>query len=197
MGAFVAKNGWIRLPIDPQLEDVAQDFRKERDEIYGNIYEEKDTDSRWVGDLGEWVFNSFLGASGINGSQWLKDQDAAGKADFILPGDFSLGVKTVKRKVTPKPSYTAQITAKHAKEPVHGYFFLCYDFVQRSMWLLGGISKEKFLRYAKYYGPGDKVHDNYTIRPGHEIYNIELKHLTPPQRFLDLALSLQQSAQVA
>lgn len=194
MGALIEKNGWIRLPIAPPLEGVAQEFRKERDAIYGNIYEEKDTDSRWVGDLGEWAFNSFLNNAGANESQWLKDLDAAGKADFILPGGFSLGVKTVKRKVSPRPSYTAQITAKHAKEPVNGYFFLCYDFVSRVMWLLGGISKEKFLRHAKYYGPGDKVHENYTIRPGHEIYNIELKHLTPPRRFLELATPLKLSA---
>ncbi len=194
MGAIIAKNGWIRLPIEKKFEHAAQEFRKTRDEIYGNIYEEKATDSRWVGDLGEWSFNSFLRAYGAHDSHWLKEQDAAGKADFILPGGFSVGVKTVKRKVQPRPSYTAQITAKHAKEPVDGYFFLCYDYVSQSMWLLGGISKKKFLRYAKYYGPGDKVHDSYTIREGHEIYNIELRHLTPPKEFLELATPLLLTA---
>lgn len=123
MGAFTAKNGWICLPIEDKFELAAKNFRAKRDQIYGNIYEEKATDCRWVGDLGEWAFNSFLRANGAIDSQWLKEQEAAGKADFILPGDFSVGVKTVKRKVQPKPSYTAQITAKHANEPVDGYFF--------------------------------------------------------------------------
>jgi len=52
------------------------------------------------------------------------DQDviSISKADFILPGGFSVGVKTVKRKAQLKSSYTAQIAAKHAKEPVDGYF---------------------------------------------------------------------------
>jgi len=58
--------------------------------------------------------------------------------------------------------------------------FLYYDYVNKSIWLLGGISKKKLLRYAKYYGPGDKVYENYTIRKGHEIYNIDFKYLTPP-----------------
>lgn len=50
--------------------------------------------------------------------------------------------------------------------------------------LLGGISKCEFKKYAVYYGEGAQVHSNYTIRKGHEIYNVEVTKLTPPDRWI-------------
>jgi hypothetical protein len=41
------------------------------------------------------------------------------------------------------------------------------------MWLLGGITKERFLCDARHYRAGEPVHQNYVVREGHEIFNIE------------------------
>lgn len=163
-------------------------MRAERDLQYGNIYPERDTDARWVGELGEIAFRSWLNHRGYRDYQWILD-DAAGKPDFILGRDVSVGVKTVKRKVAPRPDYTMQITAQHAHEPVQQFFFLTYEFQRRVMWLLGGISRDLFLQNARFYADGEWVHPNYQVR-GHDIYNADMGHFTPPDQWLGQTLAI-------
>ena len=64
--------------------------------------------------------------------------------------------------------------AKHVDEPVSHFFFLYYVYPQEEMWLLSGITEEDFTVNAIYYGASEYAHPNYQIRPGHEIYNIEV-----------------------
>jgi len=175
--------GWIVLDVDEAHEKQAREFRAKRDRLYGNIYSERETDERWVGDLGEFAFKSWLNQKSNLQYEWIKE-NAAGKADFIINPNISVGVKTVKRQAEPKINYTAQITAKHAKEPTDYFFFLSYDFIKRQMWFLGGIGRQEFLNHARYHRAGEWVHSNYQIREGHEIYNGEIMKLTPPTDWL-------------
>lgn len=175
--------GWISVIVPTDHEQHAKNMRSERDKQYGNIYTEAQTDERWVGDLGEIAFKSWLKHEGITDFQWIKD-DAAGKPDFIIGNNTRIGVKTVKRKVRPRADYTAQITARHTDEPADFFFFLTYEIKNRCMWLLGGIEQQEFLQQARYYSAGEWVHDKYQVRPGHEIYNIEITKLLPPKDWL-------------
>lgn len=176
--------GWISVPVPPEFETRAKEMRMERDRQYGNIYGETDTDERWVGDLGEIVFNSWFKHEGVTGFQWVLD-DAAGKPDFITALNIRIGVKAVKRKGPPIEYYTAQVTARHAKDPIDDhYFFMSYEIKERRMWLLGGIERELFLRDARYYSAGEWVHKNYQVRAGHEIFNIEITKLIRPKDWI-------------
>jgi len=40
------------------------------------------------------------------------------------------------------------------------------------------------LQQARYCSAGEWVHTNYQIRPGHEIYNIEITKLVSPKDWL-------------
>jgi len=175
----VHPQGWISLFIAPEYEERAKQIRAQRDRQYGNIYAEAATDERWVGDLGEMVFNSWLRYMGVKDFEWVQD-DAANKPDFVTALNIRIGVKTVKRKVPPREDYTAQITARHVKEPIDHYFFMTYELAQRRMWLLGGIDQAVFLKKSRYYGAGEYVHANYQVRQGHEIYNIGIEELIHP-----------------
>jgi hypothetical protein len=175
--------GWISVPVLPRHEERAREIRADRDRQYPNIFAEADTDERWVGDLGELVFNSWFKHEGVEGFAWIRD-DAAGKPDFVTARGVCIGAKTVKRKVPPLRDYTAQITARHAEEPIDQYFFMSYELAKRRMWLLGGIARADFLRDARYYGAGEKVHAHYEIRPGHEIYNLEIARLVSPEDWI-------------
>jgi hypothetical protein len=161
----------------------AQRIRKERDEIYGNIFVERAGDMRWVGEIGEICFNTWLQQNTQLPIEWIQVQKAAHRPDFLING-IPVGMKTVKRQWPVKTGYTAQITAKHADEPVAHFFFASYEYPKRRLWLLGGATKEYFLDNAHYYKAGDKVHDDYVIRPGHEIYNIDIDLLTPPRQWI-------------
>jgi len=174
---------WIVVDVSEANENWAKNFRAERDKLYGNIYQEEATDERWVGDLGELVFKNWLKHHQVQGYVWIQE-GAAGAPDFQLASGIRIGVKTVKRKVPPKKGYTAQITARHTEEPIEQYFFMTYEIEQKRMWLLGGIDKESFLKGAIYYPAGSQVHAHYTVRAGHEIYNIDIAKLTPPREWL-------------
>lgn len=164
-------------------EAQAKRIRHDRDRRYVNLYREEASDERWVGDLGEIVFDGWSRDLVEGQLEWIRD-DAAGKADFISSRGTSIGVKTVKRKGPPRLTYTAQISAKHADEPVDQFFFMSYEIAARKMWLLGGIDRNGFLDGARYYKAGEAVHQNYVIRPGHEIYNIEIGLLVDPKLWL-------------
>ncbi len=55
----------------------AEAIRKKRDEQYGNIYEEAQTDVRWVGDLGETCFNAWIKTKGEKDFVYHLDNAAA------------------------------------------------------------------------------------------------------------------------
>lgn len=170
--------------IDVTAADIeaAQQMRAARDQQYRNIYEERDTDMRWVGEIGEICFNRWVREYTALSVEWITDE-VAGKPDFLI-GGTPIGLKTVKRQVPMQPGYTAQITAHHADEPVEYFFFASYEYPRQRLWLLGGIARESFLTLARYYPAGAQVHRNYTVRPGHEIYNIEIGKLTAPHAWI-------------
>lgn len=176
------QDDWIRGAVSQEIITEAKRMRAERDELYGNIFGEVDTDLRWVGEIGEICFDRWLQRHDGIKHQWILE-DAAGQPDFVI-GQTTVGMKTVKRNVPMLPHYTAQITATHAGEPVDHFFFACYEVKTQRLVLLGGITREDFLRKARYYGPGEHVHAAYIIRPGHEIYNIEVRWLVPPHEWL-------------
>jgi hypothetical protein len=178
---------WIEIEITDKMIEKAKKIREMRDKIYGNIFEEKSTDIRWCGDLGEICFNNWIKTNGILKFDWILE-NAAGKGDFKIK-KTGIDVKTVKRKAKPRNNYTAQITAKHKDTPVDDLFFMCYEYDDLvggngKMWLLGGCSKNHFINNAKYYSEGDYVHKNYQIRKGHEIYNAEFNVLNSPNNWL-------------
>jgi hypothetical protein len=178
----IHENGWISVSVPPRFEQQAKTLREQRDKQYRNIYPEADTDQRWIGDLGEIVFKSWLKHRKVEGYSWVLD-GAAGSPDFILSSDIRIGCKTVKRKGPPHPEYTAQITARHAHEPIDYFFFMTYEFRVQKMWLLGGIDHSGFLASARFYRDGEWVHPHYQVR-GHDIYNLCLEKLTVPLDWL-------------
>jgi hypothetical protein len=174
--------GWLIIDIPAQAEKEAQAIRAERDAVYGNIFLERQSDLRWVGEIGEICFDWWLSRQANLNYRWIKD-DAVGRPDFCIE-DVAVGVKTVKRKVPVQATYTAQVTAKHAAEPVAHFFFASYEFTRKKLWLIGGIRRERFLQKARFYKAGEWVHSSYQIRPGHEIYNIQITSLTAPETWL-------------
>lgn len=184
---MTSRGHWTWVGVSAQQEAEAKRIRSERDRLYGNIYQEVSGDERWVGDLGEIVFDLWSRGKAGDRFSWIRD-DAAGKADFISDRNVSIGVKAVKRKGPPRPGYTAQITAKHADEPVDQFFFMSYEIAIKRMWLLGGIDRLRFLKESRYYSAGEEVHSHYVIRQGHEIYNIEIERLVHPEKWLQAVL---------
>ena len=186
MTSFAIREPFVLASVTPAQVAAAHEMRRQRDAAYANIFAVEASDERWVGDLGEIIVDAYLTARRGAGYEWLV-ANAAGQPDFVLPPAVRVGVKTVKRQVGMQPHYTAQITARHALEPIDHFFFLSYEVPKQRMWLLGGIAKRAFLAGARLYTAGEHVHSNYVIRPGHEIYNIGVSELGSPDAWLSEA----------
>lgn len=178
----MSEQNWIYFDVSIESERKAIKIRESRDKLYGNIYDEKESDLRWVGDLGEIWFNNWIKECGITDFKWHQD-NAAGKPDFTI-NDIRIDIKTVKRQGPPKPFYTAQITSRHKTHPIDELFFMSYEYKIRRLWFLGGIKLKEFISKAKYYKEGDIIHSNYIIRKGHEIFNAEISLLEPPNSWI-------------
>jgi hypothetical protein len=178
----LSKEGWRFVPIAEKLEDEAKAIRVIRDQQYGNIYKEAPSDARWMGDLGEIVFNKWLLHNHVEGFKWIQ-HETAGKPDFRLKNGTRIGVKLVKRTVPPQLEYGIQISAAHSHEAVDHFFFTMYEFKKRTMWLLGGIDRNEFLATARYYKEGKWVHPHYQVRD-HDIYNNEISRLQRPDEWI-------------
>lgn len=174
---------YILLPVHDEDIAAAKRQRIERDALYGNRYRETPGHERWVGDLGELLFERWARQQTPD-LQYHNELEAAGKADFTLAGR-TVGVKTVKRQVGMRPYFTAQVTAAHAdKEPVEQFFFCSFEYPKQRIWLLGGATVPRYLRHATYYGPGEKVHAGYTVPLDHSIYNAPVNILVPPDLWI-------------
>jgi hypothetical protein len=178
------QSNWLFAIIPASWEGEAMAIRKQRDEKHPNIFLEENTDLRWVGDLGEIVFVAWLQAVGIANYQWHQFK-ATGEPDFTIK-DIRIDIKTVKRKVPPRPDYTAQITARHIHHPIDELFFMTYEFDKKKMWLLGGAKMSEFIKFAQYYSEGEFVHPKYQIRKGHEIYNASIDKLKRPRDWIKM-----------
>lgn len=161
---------------------LAKNLRKQRDAQYGNIFTEKETDMRWVGEIGEIVTQRALMMVDMNETTWHL-AGAAGNWDFTFLGD-AIDVKTVKRKVPMRLNYEAQITKRHANTPCDTLLFTCYEYPKQKLHFLGAMSKNDFLAQCKEYKAGDFVHKNYQIREGHEILSVEVSQMTPFRKYL-------------
>lgn len=181
---FLPYRTWWKVQLSEDLETQAKIIRVERDKRYGNIFAIKPTDERWVGDLGEIVFDLYLKSRNIEDYTWIKE-DTARKPDFIIFGQ-RIELKTAKRQVIPQPFYEGGVQESHVNESKDYFFFNSYEYLKKVMWLVGGIGFQRFKELSTYCPEGTEVHKGFVIRKGAELFNIEFSHLISPDEWLQL-----------
>lgn len=135
----------------------------------------------WVGDLAELVYNNWMKNRGVTGYNWLVD-DPLDNPDFVMASGMRVDVKAVKRAGEPRARYGAQIPAKHRDKPYDELCFMSYDIGRKTMWIVGGIERRRFLELARFYKKGEQVHEHYTAQC--DIYNVEIERLVSPEPWL-------------
>lgn len=188
--------GWLLYEVPEAWVEEARRWRASRDVEFNDndVYARAETDERWVGELGEMVFDWWLRSEGVTDFRWIREEPA-GKPDFRIRS-ARVSVKTVKRRGGFYRGYCGQVSAKHVHEPVDAYFFLSYQWCRRNrvreweecrrIWLVGGCSREKYRRHAhRTDGPAvDPCNPEYRVRIGHSIYNADERHFAPPREWL-------------
>ena len=178
----------VTFSVPDEVINEAMQMRAKRDAIYGNIYQESSTDMRYVGDLGEIVINRAFTMCKPESTIWHNQLDAAGDHDFDFCS-LPIEVKTVKRKVPLRLHYKAQITARHMSKSADWLIFTCYEFPRKLLHIKGVMHINDFKEKAEYFKAGDQVHENYTIREGHEIYAVSIPDMMPFREFVKKAMN--------
>jgi hypothetical protein len=175
---------WVRIPATEEMIGYAKRLRAKRDERYANVYPEAETDWRWVGELGECAVYKWLQETGTPNFEWITG-DPSGRADFVVCGE-TVDVKTSKRKDAIKQHYEVGVTG-HCAESQHAetLLFCCYEISTGNVVILGAMAHGDFLAGARYFGPGEKVHDNFTVREGSNLYNVHISQMDAPLRWLE------------
>jgi hypothetical protein len=136
----------------PQVSIVeAMHLREVRDRTLRNRYE-VDGVIRWAGDLAEIVFQRLWPR--FDARWWWSVADAVGKADFFN-GRHWVDIKESARGDPPLAKYECGFEDYPGMPPTNYYFFMSYVRRLNNMYLLGGISAEKFNDIAIHYPPGE------------------------------------------
>jgi hypothetical protein len=193
--------GWLVYDVPASWVEWAKDERARRDVVFRNrnIFRERATDQRWVGELGELVLNWWLESEGVAQVEWIRN-NPAGQPDFRVNG-VAVGAKTVKRSVPFQKDYCGQVTGDHINEPVEFFFFMSYQYqfydpaIRRKadcsrMWLIGGCTRTHFAEEAvRTEGPAtDPCNPAYRIAAGHVIFNARERIFQPPRAWLEEVL---------
>ena len=176
---FNARRSFITLQASDADVQNAISIRESRDQLYKNIYEEQDSDERWVGDLGEILFDRLMEEQGFV-YNWYNQLEAAKLPDFSIFG-FDSDLKVNKRQALIMPHqvhYGCQISAEQAPYCTSRMFiFGNYCIEKKTLQILGAISKQRFMQIAVLRKKGEWVTPKYQLK--HDILDVTVKDLTP------------------
>ena len=175
---------WVRIEATEKMIDFAKKLREQRDtECAHNVFERQDSDWPWVGELGECAVQKWIREHGTP-HQWLRVKPI-GQPDFNICGE-TVDVKCSKRKDAFKPHYEVGITGHHADaHHAETLLFSGFEIPTNTIVILGVMAHDDFLAGARYFGPGEEVHPNFTVREGSNLYNVHIAQLSPPLRWLE------------
>lgn len=187
MSDRVTAEGWLVFDVHDDALAWSYGNRARRDSRYQNRYAPRPGDQRWVGDLGELVFDWWLESLGI-ARTWILEGPTAGKTDFVI-GGTRVDVKTAHIGAPWKhdPGYGCQAHKEHVEKPhSDDFFFAAYEAGRREMLLVGGVTVERFRQGADYFKAGEVVIPRrMTLRPDHPgLYMVSEERLTRPGAWL-------------
>lgn len=110
----------------------------------------------------------------------------------------TIDIKTMGRKVYPKPNYINNLVASQLKYDVDAYLFCSYHKKDYVLTVCGWIDKESFKKKAKLYKEGELRNrfDGTSFKSKSDLYEIENKDLLKISNIQDLkqvGLPLNQS----
>ena len=96
--------------------------------------------------------------------------------DILMPNGIRIDVKTKQTSVTPLPEYDCSIAKFNTKQKCNSYAFVRVKKDLTVGWYLGKISKDKFIKRARFLEKGIvDPSNNYKVQA--DCYNIKIKEL--------------------
>jgi hypothetical protein len=173
----VTKQDFIRLPLTSDGMDeeyqraiVIYNQRKMRDD-------EVPIELIYHGNLAERVI----------GKQYHLPRADTKDYDFIFPNGTTVDSKTkLVRQDNPYPNHYNEIRANKITQKTDFYIFSQVCLKHQSVWLLGYISKEEFLKYSDFVKDGHvKPNDWFQFTANGDCYCLQAMYLKPMKNFLE------------
>jgi hypothetical protein len=121
--------------------------------------------SNVVGAIGEVIVGDALGATDVNTVNY----------DLIKDGN-RIDVKTKRCNTKPFPNYDCSVASHGLQQDCDTYVFVRIKIDMTRAWILGGISKDRFLKQATRYSKGDVDPSNGFVFKA-DCYNIPISKL--------------------
>lgn len=139
-----------------------------------------DSETRWVGYLGEIAFRAWLNQYGFAYKHW-NQRDAKDTRDFTF-GKLEIDVKTTSTKYPPKMFYGVEVLVSQlGNENVNAYVFCRYNLENNVATVLGWLPKDEFIEKSIERKAGDKVTESFTVRA--DMLEVKIQQL---MRLIDL-----------
>lgn len=181
------KQDWFQKKWETETIEKIKSKRLEKQKLLKsrgavNNYE-KDFDTLWVGDVGEWTFGVFLNEvlkirRGQDFSYLPTDTDFD-SIDFVV-GKRNIDVKTISRNVDPEDNYGCDIVERQFKKimatdfPVDTLVFASHNLKTHTTTLLGWLTKKEFEEIAVFQ-PKGTVLNKFTISTSQ--YEVQISKL--------------------
>jgi hypothetical protein len=175
----LAENGWVAFTVFPAWVEEAKAYRESLAGRSDHVAYKDDL--LWVGRVFEMTFHAWLlrdHAPHLTDHPFEMNCGVDGKPDFRV-GDWGVGLKcrTVK-KGRMHPDYAVNIPDKHMRrEAEQALVFGALELPTSRMLILGGISRGRFLRDAKFVDKGERI--NPVTIADEAAWSIQAHELTP------------------
>ncbi len=131
----------IKLPITPEIIEQAEIRAAKVGKLKNSI---RNGEGNLVGAIGELLVENYIGVNKTDSYEY----------DLIFEGR-TLDVKTKERNVPPLPEYSCMIPAYNTHQHCDCYVFVSILGDHTMGWIVGRITKARYLEEAKFYHKGD------------------------------------------
>lgn len=134
-------------------------------------YDNGNKKEQFIGILSENTIRDYLGYELAEGNGYDGGFD-------IMYNDMKTDIKSMSRKVDPKPYYVNNIFDAQIKHQSEAYIFSSLNIVNKTLSVCGWITKKEFINKATFYPKGTertRGKDKFTLRADN--WEIENKHL--------------------
>jgi hypothetical protein len=170
----VKEKDWFIIKFSDYEIEEAKKIREEKDK---NLGENRfNSETRWVGYLGEIAFRYWLRELGLKHTYW-DFRDRKDKRDFTLDS-LEIDVKTIATNYYPKMHYScAVLSGQVTNEVVNTYVFVRYILPTNIAIVMGWLSKKEFLERADEKKKGTVTNSNFKVPA--DMLDVRINELRP------------------
>ena len=167
-------NDWyISSVSQEQIVEAKKIVQEANNLAWSNKFE---SDTRWIGYLGEQIFKEWLDKTKIPYHYW-RESETKDIRDFTV-GRLEIDVKAVGTNFFPQNNYGCQVVCSQlGNENVNAYVFCRYLLKENKVVIMGWLPKDEFLEISRLCKAGEQVTKSFKVPA--DMREVKLYQLKP------------------